>query len=192
MRRSIAMARIPPRSATTRWRNRSIWICSSARHGSHHPRVDCGARQCRSCRSSFHILRSRGFRAAGCAAIGDALRVGWRDSDVQAKRGESTYLNECARCHADTLVGTGDSGPPLVGDVFISGWSGKSVGDLFERIRITMPHDTPGRLTRQQTADVLAYMLQANEFPPGQAALQVDLPALNMIKVVGKTGQEQR
>ena len=39
--------------------------------------------------------------------------------------------------------------PPLVGGAFTSNWNDLTVGDLFERIRTTMPLDTPGRLSRQ-------------------------------------------
>jgi len=33
--------------------------------------------------------------------------------------------------------------PPLVGDDFLGGWKGKSVGDLFDEVRMTMPFDSP-------------------------------------------------
>ena len=107
-------------------------------------------------------------------------------SEEQAKRGESVYLDECARCHSDALLGT-DGGPPLVGQAFMSGWNEKSVGDLFELVRTKMPYDSPGRLTRQQTSDILAYLLQANSFPPGEKALETDLSALNTIKIQSAT-----
>lgn len=113
-------------------------------------------------------------------------------SDEQAKRGQSAYLDECARCHSDTLLGAGDAGPPLVGEVFISKWNGQSVGDLFELVRTTMPQDSAGRLTRQQTSDILACVLQGNGFPPGQRALDTDLAALNMIKIQAKAPRQDQ
>src|SRR5207249_5964670 len=42
---------------------------------------------------------------------------------------------------------------------------------LFDRIRKTMPQSKPGRLTRQQDADVLAFLLNINKFPAGKTEL---------------------
>src|SRR5205809_7738103 len=39
-----------------------------------------------------------------------------------------------------------------------------SVGDLFDRIRVTMPADRPGSVPRQEIVDILAHMLNANQF----------------------------
>jgi mono/diheme cytochrome c family protein len=86
----------------------------------------------------------------------------------QAGRGAALYANNCASCHGTALTG-GESAPPLTGGEFFSNWNGLTVGDLFERIRISMPADGPGRLTREQDADILAYMLSISEFPPGKA-----------------------
>ena len=64
----------------------------------------------------------------------------------------------------------------LTGAEFLDRWKGLTVGDLFENIRTTMPPppDRPGKLTPQQTADVIAYMLKANNFP---AAADTELPS---------------
>src|SRR2546429_8929685 len=67
-------------------------------------------------------------------------------TEEQAKRGESVYHKECAACHGDMLIG-GESAPPLTGGAFLANWNGLSVGDLFDRIRKTMPQSAPGRLT---------------------------------------------
>src|SRR5437870_5377903 len=48
-------------------------------------------------------------------------------STEQAKRGEAAYLDECARCHSDTLSGT-EFGPALVGNEFVRHWTGKNIG----------------------------------------------------------------
>jgi len=88
-------------------------------------------------------------------------------SEDQSKRGSALYARECASCHGTELTG-GESAPALVGDGFLSSWNGTTVGDLFERIRKSMPQDNPGRLSRQQDADILAFMLSANRFPAGK------------------------
>jgi S-disulfanyl-L-cysteine oxidoreductase SoxD len=103
-------------------------------------------------------------------------------SDEQAKRGESLYLDECGRCHAETLSG-GDFGPPVVGASFWEQWDGKPLTEVFARIRETMPQDNPGRLDASQSADVLAFLMKANGFPSGPAPLGSESASLNTITV---------
>jgi mono/diheme cytochrome c family protein len=91
-------------------------------------------------------------------------------TEEQAKRGEPLYNKECAACHGDTLNG-GESAPPLTGGAFLANWNGLTMADLFDRIRKTMPQVAPGRLTRQQDADILAFMLNVNKFPAGKTEL---------------------
>jgi S-disulfanyl-L-cysteine oxidoreductase SoxD len=103
-------------------------------------------------------------------------------TDEQVKRGRATYQKECAGCHGSALEG-GDMTPSLVGAAFTSNWNDLTLGDLFERIRLTMPLDSPGRLSRQQNADVIAYVLKTNEWPSGASELPSDSPALKQIKI---------
>jgi len=91
-------------------------------------------------------------------------------TEEQAKRGEPVYQKECASCHGASLGG-GESSPPLTGGAFLSNWNGLTLGDLFDRIRKTMPQSAPGRLTRQQDADILAFMLSRNKFPAGKTEI---------------------
>ena len=99
----------------------------------------------------------------------------------QAKRGEAVYVERCARCHGAELIGS-DMNPPLAGPEFLSLWNTKTVGDLFDRIRTTMPQDKPGSLTRQQNADVVAYLLNANKFPSGKTELETQTELLKQIQ----------
>ena len=64
--------------------------------------------------------------------------------------------------------------PPLLGGGFTSNWNDLTAGDLFERIRLTMPLDRPGKLTRQQNADVIAFVMRANAWPAGKSELPPD------------------
>ena len=100
----------------------------------------------------------------------------------QARRGEAIYRQECSTCHGQALTGNGEEGAPLSGPTFTSNWNGLTVGDIFERIRITMPTTRPGKLTRQQNADVLAFILSVNKFPAGKAELPPDAPRLKLIR----------
>ncbi len=98
----------------------------------------------------------------------------------QAKKGEALAMAQCVSCHGDGLRG-GESAPPLTGDLFNSTWEGVLLSDLADRIRTTMPIDTPGTLSRQQTADVLAYMLSLSKIPAGTLPLPADAGALAQI-----------
>ena len=98
-------------------------------------------------------------------------------------RGEAAYLQDCASCHGTGLEG-GDMSPALVGGVFTSNWNDLTAGDLFERIRLTMPLDRPGKLTRQQNADVIAFVLRANAWPGGTTELPAESSALKQIRIL--------
>ena len=101
----------------------------------------------------------------------------------QAKRGEVLYQFICARCHGAALTGI-EAAPPLAGATFTASWSGAPLGDLFERIRVSMPQDKPGSLSRQQSADVIAYILSFNKAPAGQTELPGDAEVLKAINIV--------
>jgi len=100
----------------------------------------------------------------------------------QADRGRPLYVKECASCHGDMLTG-GEAAPPLAGGAFLSNWNGLTIGDLFERIRKTMPQSKPGRLPRTTIADVTAYMLKVNEFPAGKDELSTKPEMLGQIQI---------
>jgi mono/diheme cytochrome c family protein len=112
----------------------------------------------------------------------DAQRTVWDGvyTGEQAKRGEAAFVQACANCHGRTLEGA-DMTPALTGGAFMSNWDGLTVGDLFDRIRISMPADSPGSLSRQQDADVIAYILQFNQFPAGKEELPREVQVLKQI-----------
>ena len=88
-------------------------------------------------------------------------------TEAQATRGQGEFAQNCAACHGSGLTGNGEA-PALVGAEFISDWAGLTLGDLFDRIRNTMPQDNPGKLSRDVYADILAYVLKENGYPAGQ------------------------
>jgi cytochrome c len=98
----------------------------------------------------------------------------------QAKRGAPLYAESCGSCHGTSLEG-GEMAPPLVGGQFNSNWNGLSMGDLFERLRISMPQNSPGSLSRQKYVDILAFMLSAGGFPEGKADLPLETENLKQI-----------
>ena len=99
----------------------------------------------------------------------------------QAKRGKALYGKECASCHGAALDGTGQA-PPLAGADFKKDWNGQTVDDLFEKMQTSMPADQPGRLSREQNADILAFLLTFNGFPSGAKELPTDAAALQKIR----------
>ena len=101
-------------------------------------------------------------------------------NEEQAKRGQAVFLEECATCHGRDLEGA-DMTPPLTGGAFMSNWDGLTLGDLVDRIRISMPLNRPGALSRQQNTDVVAYILRFNQFPAGKEELPRDVQALKQI-----------
>src|SRR5713226_2466320 len=94
-------------------------------------------------------------------------------SAEQAKRGESLYVRECASCHGAMLEGRGQA-PALAGAEFTANWNGMTVGDLFEKIRSSMPADQPGRLSGDENATILAFILSFNKFPAAITELSSD------------------
>lgn len=68
-------------------------------------------------------------------------------------------------------MGGADEAPALTGGAFAGSWNGQTLHDLHDRIRNTMPTDTPGTYSRQDVSDVLAYMLKFNQFPSGASEL---------------------
>lgn len=94
-------------------------------------------------------------------------------SDAQAARGKVAYSNYCQTCHGESLQGV-DTAPTLVGGTFQGNWVGLTVGDLGERIRMTMPQNDPGTLSAATTADLIALILKLNGYPPGTADLPRD------------------
>ena len=102
-------------------------------------------------------------------------------NDEQAKRGGAIYSERCALCHGSQLSG-GEMAPPLTGAAFTSNWNGLTLGDLLERIRLTMPPDQPGTLTRQEYVDVISFVLKAGQFPAGQKELDRQSELLKQIR----------
>jgi mono/diheme cytochrome c family protein len=104
---------------------------------------------------------------------------------AQAERGKENYLSgRCGGCHKLDL--TGDRGPALKGEDFIAHWENGSVNTLFDKIRETMPQNSPNDVTEDAKADIVAYLLQSNGFPTGKTELRADAESLGIIDIVRK------
>ncbi len=108
-------------------------------------------------------------------------------AENQARRGQTIYKAQCALCHGEMLEGR--LGPPLTGDEFVSDFAKQPLSELFGKIRNTMPQDNPGKLMPEETADILAYILQAGKFPAGRAELRADEAALKQITWPANAGR---
>jgi mono/diheme cytochrome c family protein len=118
--------------------------------------------------------------AAGSRSVWDGVYT-----REQAARGQATYRQECAKCHADNLTG-GEAAPSLVGKTFQDNWYGRSAGDLLDIMIKTMPEETPGTLSHRQYADLAAFILNTNEFPAGPKELDSEPSAIKDIRIEKK------
>ena len=100
-------------------------------------------------------------------------------TDAQAARGRTVYLGKCAKCHGDALEGK--AAPPLAGSAFLAVWGAQPLSELAVKIRNTMPADDPGKLKSSETADLVAYILQAGKFPSGTNELGAEEAGLKSI-----------
>lgn len=121
-------------------------------------------------------------------------------TDAQATRGATVYSQYCAYCHGSDLLGDPSNppgqpasgrfpdvpsgSPPLRGRQFVSNWTGLTLSDLFARIRMSMPQDSPGSLSRQRNAEVLAFILSQNAYPSGLQELPFADAPLEGIRIV--------
>jgi cytochrome c len=116
--------------------------------------------------------------AAGAPASSKGSQSGVY-SAAQADEGARVYTMRCAMCHGTRLEGTVET-PGLVGK-FVANWAGRPLGDLFDYLARAMPQNSPGTLTLQDNARLVAFILQANGAPAGDAPLPADAAALRRI-----------
>jgi mono/diheme cytochrome c family protein len=90
---------------------------------------------------------------------------------AQAKRGDAAYQASCSSCHGSDLRATDAEAVDLTGPAFRARWNGKALEDRFETIRDTMPLGNANTLGDKTYMDILAFILQFNDFPPGEQEL---------------------
>ena len=72
--------------------------------------------------------------------------------------------------------------PSLTGGEFTANWNDLSLGDLYERFRVSMPQNAPGSLSRQQNSDILAFVLRKMNMPSGTTEISTQTEVLKEIK----------
>jgi cytochrome c553 len=103
-----------------------------------------------------------------------------------ATRGATLYKQQCASCHGERLEGR--TGPSLSGGGFQSRWP---TSDLIDKIRNTMPQDSPGKLTAGQAADLASYIQRAGE-ANAEPAMASAMGAPSTFPVTGNLSQLMR
>lgn len=96
---------------------------------------------------------------------------------AQATRGEGTARSVCFACHSQSEWQT---------PMFIRVWTGRPLHQMWENIRMTMPYDSPGRLSPQEYSDIVAYMLSLNGIPEGDMELPSTSEGLMQITVTAE------
>lgn len=135
---------------------------------------------------TFAVVALVGIAVAGAfRAVSAQEKSQWDGvyTAEQAKRGEVVYSESCVPCHGPDLGGS-DLAPALAGDEFASNWNNMKIGDLYDRVSMSMPLGAPASLTAQQYADVIAFILQKGNAPAGTTELSASMEPLNAIKFV--------
>jgi len=120
---------------------------------------------------------------AALTAVLPNVRSVWSGvyTTAQAERGRAAFEASCAACHRPDLSGRGTAIPALRGDSFTGERHGTSVGELYELVRTTMPPGRATTLAPEVYTDLVAYLLSANAFPPGDSELPPHEETLDVI-----------
>ena len=90
----------------------------------------------------------------------------------QAVRGREAFRRVCGECHK-----TSD----FRGRDFEWEWRRQTVWKFYIRLTMTMPEDDPGTLRPQTYADVIAYILQINDYASGTVELVPTAESMDVI-----------
>ncbi len=123
-------------------------------------------------------LLQGGDRKAGTSAA--PLPIAY--TEEQATRGQALYQDYCASCHG-TDYQPDDFAPGLTGAAFDWRWKDRTVFDLYETIRTTMPPDAAGSLDSRTAIDIVAALLKANAFAAGPTELRSVPEALQVMRL---------
>lgn len=109
------------------------------------------------------------------AAPATTVRVSF--TAEQAAQGKLAYDHSCKDCHGSTLDNGEFGGAPLRGSYFHNKWGGGSVAALYGYMKTVMPPDRPGTLSDKVYADLVAFLLEANGYKPGDRQLPANVDA---------------
>ena len=122
-----------------------------------------------------------GLRAQGATSVNGGVFTA-----DQAKKGAAVYVDKCAPCHGEDLAGQAGIIPALTGDPWLMNWNGKTLGDLYDKIFMTMPALEPGSLKPEEAAALVANILSVGKYPAGSTEVAAKVEALQGIKIEAK------
>jgi alcohol dehydrogenase (cytochrome c) len=114
------------------------------------------------------IILAMAIAACGVAILFAQQRPAGPYTQEQAAAGRAVYQSNCVSCHAEDL--SGREGPQLAGANFLAQWGDRTVGELVNYMRSTMP---PGvaALPGDSYLNLAAFLLDANSARAGNQAL---------------------
>ncbi|RKT99442.1 cytochrome C [Burkholderia sp. Nafp2/4-1b] len=137
------------------------------------------------------------LRARNLPAGGGFIRVADSTGDAalpfdaaQVAHGKQIYGNACAKCHGADLEG--NTAPALSGTSFAPlSHSHLTIGGVFGYMATNMPADQPGKLTDDEYADLMAFLLASNGYVAGKTKLTADTARASTAPlVVGPAGHK--
>jgi mono/diheme cytochrome c family protein len=93
-------------------------------------------------------------------------------TEAQANTGKQLFSDKCALCHGANLEGR--VGPSLKGKMFLSVQAAHTVADIFRFLSQNMPATLPGSLSHDDYVNLMAFLMQQNGYPQGNAELTFD------------------
>jgi len=88
----------------------------------------------------------------------------------QVEHGQHLYSDSCAKCHGAQLEGI--TAPALSGPAFApAANSHLTIGGIYQYMSTNMPADRPGKMSDQEYADLMAFLLYTNGYDAGDAKL---------------------
>jgi len=122
--------------------------------------------------SAFLLLSASDLTAQSTRSTRDGVF-----SKAQADRGREVFVSVCANCHTRGQFNDG---------AWRRKWEGRTVFDVLESIRTTMPNDNPSGLSDDEYLDVIAYLLAQNGYPAG--AQDASEAALKKVRIESPSG----
>lgn len=117
--------------------------------------------------------------AGASSGASSGASAGLSFTSEQVAQGSDIYDASCQSCHASDLRSQGPF-PPLTGDRFFANWGGAEVSALHAYVREAMPLGSPGSLSDDDYAAVMAYWLDRHGYEAGSDPLPgdpADVPA---------------
>ncbi len=119
------------------------------------------------------VIAAEGDGGAGLPALYTA---------AQASAGAQKFLANCSMCHGKDLSGI--AGPALKGKNFASAKANFHVSDVFRIVSTNMPATQPGSLSHEDYTQIMAFLLQQNGYPAGNAPLTYDGALKSMVPLL--------